>query len=429
VITVAVMAVAIACAGALVLGSMPPRRIVIATGPEGGTYYEVGKQYRDVLAREGVDVQLIPTPGSVENLAMLLDPHANVSVALVQGGLAGKNHVSGLESLGTLFYEPLWWFHRRGLEDPGFAGLRGRKISIGREGSGTRALALELIKRAGLEQELGELLAFEPRVAAEKLIAGEIDMAFIMTSSDAPVVRQLMGDERVALSGYPRADAMTVLYPFLHKVVVPRGAADFAKDRPPDDVVLVATKASLVVQKNLHPAIQYLLLNAAVEIHSGSGIFRHANEFPAAESDGIPLSSEALRFYKSGPPFLHDYFPFWMASLMGKLIILLIPILGVLYPMTRFLPQAYDWAMRSKVFRMYGELRFLEDGMAAARTTGHDVSEMIARLDRLEQQANHLKVPLAYASMLYMLRDHIALVRAGLKKHTAEGVEHDAAAQ
>ena len=347
---------------------------------------------------------------------MLLDPHANVSVAVIQGGLAGAANVSALQSLGTVFYEPLWWFRRREIQDAGLAGLRGRKISIGREGSATRALALELIKRAGLELEVGELLAFAPREAAEKLVASEIDVAFIMTSSDAPVVQQLLSDERVELSGYPRADAMTVLYPFLHKVVVPRGAADFAKDRPPDDVVLVATKASLVVQKNLHPAIQYLLLNAAVEIHSGSGIFRHANEFPAAETDGIPLSSEALRFYKSGPPFLHDYFPFWMAALMGKLFILLIPILGVLYPMMRFLPQAYDWAMRSKVFRMYGELRFLEDEMAIARKSGGDMDEMIARLDRLEQQANHLKVPLAYASMLYMLLHHIDLVRAGLNK-------------
>jgi len=415
-ITITVTAAAIACAAVVMLGNMPPHRIVMATGPEGGTYYEIGKRYRALLAREGVDVQLVTTPGSVENLSLLLDPQANVSVAVIQGGLAAGDNVSALESLGTLFYEPLWWFRRHELQDAGLAGLRGRKVSIGREGSGTRALALELIKRAGLEQEAGEWLAFEPRVAAEKLIAGEIDVAFIMTSSDAPVVQQLLGDERVALSGYPRADAMTVLYPFLHKVVVPRGAADFAKDRPPDDVVLVATKASLVVQKNLHPAIQYLLLNAAVEIHSGSGIFRHANEFPAAETDGIPLSSEALRFYKSGPPFLHDYFPFWMAALMGKLFILLIPIPGVLYPMMRFLPQAYDWAMRSKVFRIYGELRFLEDEMAIARKSGGDMDEMIARLDRLEQQANHLKVPLAYASMLYMLRHHIDLVRAGLNK-------------
>src|SRR5262245_41311203 len=310
----------------------------------------------------------------------------------------------------------MWWFHRREIQGAGLDSLRGRKISIGPEGSGTRALALELLKCAGIEQHAGELLALQPRATAEKLLAVSIAGAFMMASSDSPVVQQLLADDRTQLLGFPRADALVALYPFLNKVVVPRGATNFAKDQPPTDVVLIATKASLVVRKDLHPAIQYLLLNAAVEIHSGSSIFRHANQFPAPEAVGIPLSNEALRFYKSGPPFLHDHFPFWMAALIGKLTILLIPILGVLYPMMRFLPSLYDWMMRSKVLRMYRELRLLEDEITIARIAGRDTREMIARLARLEEQANHLSMPVAYASMLYMLRHHIDLLLEGLKK-------------
>jgi hypothetical protein len=234
----------------------------------------------------------------------------------------------------------------------------------------------------------------------------------MMTAWEAPEVQQLLADERVGLSGFPHADAFVALYPFLNKLVLPRGVTDLAKDRPPTDVTLIATKASLVVRNDLHPAIQYLLLNAATEIDSGPSLFNHANTFPAAEAINIPLSDEALRFYKSGLPFLHEYFPFWMAALIGKLI-LLIPILGLLYPMIRFLPRLYDWVMRSRILRMYGELRLLEDEMANAR----DTPEMVARLDRLAEQANHLRVPVAYASMLYSLRDHIDLVREGLKKH------------
>ena len=176
-------------------------------------------------------------------------------------------------------------------------------------------------------------------------------------------------------------------------------------------------------RSDLHPAIQYLLLNAAAKIHSEPSIFHRASEFPAAEAIDVPLSNEAMRFYKSGLPFLNDYFPFWMATLIGKLIILLIPILGVLYPMTRFLPRLYDWAMRSKVLRMYGELRLLEDEMTNARNTGRNTREMIGRLDRLEEHANHLRMPVAYASMLYVLQNHIDLVREGLKKHTDKVVE------
>src|SRR5271170_3044169 len=368
-VTIAVTAAAIACAAIMMLRNMPPRVVVMATGPEGGAYYELGERYRAALAGDGVEVRLVPTAGSVENLARLRGPHSGVSVALIQGGIVGAGDASELESLGTLFYEPLWWFRRREIQNAGVEGLRGKKISIGREGSGTRALALELLKRTGLERQVDELLGLAPREAAEKLLAGEIDVAFMMASWDSSIVQQLLADEHILLSGFPRADAFVALYPFLNKVVLPRGVIDLAKDQPPSDVALIAAKASLLVRKDLHPALQYLLLNAATQIHSGPSIFQHANEFPAAEGIDLPLSNEALRFYKSGPPFLHDYLPFWMAELTGTLIILLIPILGVLYPMIHFLPRSYDWMMRRKVLRMYGELRLLEDEMTDPRST------------------------------------------------------------
>jgi len=422
-VTIGVTATAIGCAAIVIFSNMPPHQIVMATGPEGSAYYEDGKRYRAALAKAGVEVRLFPSAGSVETAALLRDPHSGVSVGLIQGGVIGAANTAGLESLGTLAYEPLWWFHRRENQVVGADGLRDRKIAIGPQGSGTRAVSLELIKRTGMERQIGELLALGPREAAEKLKAGEIDVAFMMNPWDAPVVQQLLADERVALSGFPHADAFVALYPFLKKVIVPRGVTDLARDQPPADVTLIATKTSLVVRQDLHPALQYLLLNAATEIHSGPSIFNRANEFPAAEAIDMPLSSEAARFYKSGLPFLHDYFPFWMAALLGKLIILLIPILGVLYPMIRFLPRLYDWAMRSKVLRMYGELRLLEDEITLARDAGRNTCEMMAQVDRLEEQANHVRVPVRYASMLYSLRDHIGLVREGLKKPADKVIE------
>jgi TRAP-type uncharacterized transport system substrate-binding protein len=422
-ITIAVTAAAIACAFLLMLRSMPLHLIVMATGREGDAYYEIGERYRAALSHDNVQVQLVPTAGSVENLAMLRDPRSGTNVALIEGGILSAADMSGVESLGTVFYEPLWWFHKREIRGEEANRLRGRRISIGPEGSGTRALSLQLLRHTGIEGQVGELLALEPPEAGEKLLAGEIDMAFMMTSWGSPVVQQLLADDRVTLSSFLHADAIIALYPFLNKVVVPRGVTDIARDRPPNDVVLIATKASLVVRKDLHPAIQYLLLNAAAKIHSGPSIFNHANAFPAAEAIDIPLSDEALRFYKSGAPFLHDYFPFWMAALIGKLIILLIPILGVLYPMMRFLPRLYDWMMRSKVLRLYGELRFLEEELTRTRGTMCDTGEVVARLDRLQEQANHLRIPVAYASMLYELRNHIDLVREGLRKHAQRVTE------
>jgi TRAP transporter TAXI family solute receptor len=406
-LTIAVAAGVIVCAAVLLLSSMPPRSIAMATGPEGGGYYEIGRQYQELLARSGVELRLVPTAGSVENLALLRDPKSGVDMALVQGGSIG-NSAGELESLGTLFYEPLWIFHRGGVEGATLAALRGRKVSIGPVGSGSHALLLRLLKLNEMDQGV-ELFTLPPEDAADKLLAGEIDAAALLASWDAPVVQQLITNDQVELLNLARADAYVALYPFLSKVTLPRGVGDLAKDLPPGDVVLFASKASLVVRKELHSAIQYLLLSTAVQIHSGVSMFHRAGRFPAAEGIELPLSREAVHFYKSGQPFLQHNLPFWMASLVGHLLVLLIPAIAVLYPMFRFLPGLYGWLMRRKIARLYGELRFLEDEITDAGPA--DGAQLTARLDRLETQANQLRMPIVYESMMYLLRHHISIVR------------------
>jgi TRAP transporter TAXI family solute receptor len=412
-VAIGVTAIAILGVAILLLHTMPPRAIVMATGPKGGAYYEIGKRYQAVLERAGERLTLIETAGSLENLALLRGPVAGVQVALVQGGIIGKDEAPELVSLGTLFYEPLWIFHRSELHGLTPGALRGRKVSIGPIGSGTRALMLELLKRNGLDQQLGELLSLAPDAAADKLLAGEIDVAAFVAQWDAPLVQRLIADERVGLANVPRADAYVALYPFLSKVTVPRGMGDLAKDLPPTDVTLFAPEASLVVRRDLHPAIQDLLLTAAVQIHSGDGTFHRAGRFPAAEGIDLPLSEAAVQFYKSGQPFLQNNLPFWIASFVGRLLVLLIPIVAVVYPMMRFLPALYDWLMRSKITRLYGELRFLEDEIGAVARA--DNTHLVARLDQIEKRANALRLPIAYESMMYLLRNQIAVVRDQLK--------------
>jgi hypothetical protein len=269
---------------------------------------------------------------------------------------------------------------------------------------------LQLLERNKI---VAELFGFTPDVAAEKLIAGDIDAVFIVATWGSPVVQQLITAQGIELRSFPRADAYIQLYPFLTKVIVQEGVGDLATNRPPSDVVLVAPKASLAVRADLHPAIQYLLLNAAVEIHSGPGLFRKAGQFPAAESIDIPLSDTAQRFYNSGQPFLHNYLPFWIAELVARVLVVFVPLALVLYPFFKLLPRAYDWIMRSKIMPLYDELRSIEREMEA-QGSGHAADAIVARLDQLDQRANRLRLPTAYASAVYTLRSYIDLVRQRL---------------
>ena len=237
----------------------------------------------------------------------------------------------------------------------------------------------------------------------------------MLTSWDSHAVRQLIAADGVELANFPRADAYVALYPYLNKLLLPTGVGDMAKNRPPTDVNLIAAKAILVVRKDTHPAIQYLLLDAAEQIHSGPEFFKKAGQFPAAESIDIPLSIQARQFYKSGKPFLQHYLPFWVGAFIEQILILLIPVVAVAYPVFSFLPSVYQWHIQRQIFRLYGELWGFEHDLQVAGA-GQDMDEMIKKLDLLEDKANQIRIPKPYMNSLYTLKDHIALVRRQLNK-------------
>ena len=395
----------------------PPRTVAMATDPEGGISAELGRRYRELLAVDGIDLRLVPSAGAVEDVARLRDPQSGIGIAIIPSGIIDQQQSPGLVSLGTLFYEPLWVFYHGPRLEEKHESMQGKRVSVGPEGSGTRVLAVKFLANTGIVQQRdATLLGLTPQVAAEKLLHGEIDAAIMLAAWESPFVRQLVAAEDVNLASIPRADAWVVLYPFLNKVVVPAGVGDMVNNRPPTDVVLVAPKASLVVRSDLHPAIQCLLLEAAAQIHSGPGMFRKAGQFPAPESIDVPLSEPARQFYKSGPPFLQRHLPFWLAVLVQQLLVILIPVLGLLYPLVRFAPSAYDWAMQRRVFRLYDELQRLEDQLASDSVREHTVDDLLGQLDRLDKRASSLQVPVSFRPMLHALRLHISLVRERLQR-------------
>jgi TRAP-type uncharacterized transport system substrate-binding protein len=402
-------------AGVIIFVTLPPRTVTMATGAAGGANHELGLRYRDILARSGVRLRLVNTTGGLDNLARLRDRRSGVQVGFIQGGTTTKDESPNVESLGSIFFEPLWLFYRSGIGD-GIERYRGRRISIGPEGSGGRALALEIMKRTKVDAVVGEVLGFPPQEAADKLIAGAVDIAFIVSGWDSPAVQRLMAADGIEVANVPRPDAFIALYPFLSKVVLPSGVADLAANRPPADVVLLAAKASLAVRGDLSSAIQYLLLNAAVEIHSPPGIFQKSGQFPAGESVDLPLSEEAQRFYKSGRPLLQAYLPFWLAALVERFLVVFVPALVLMYPAFALLPRAYDWLMQSRILRLYDEMKAIERDLASGNEPRGALS---ARLERLYQSASELQLPAKYASMQYTLRMHLDLVRDRLSARAA----------
>jgi len=399
----------------VLLRPVPPRLVAMAMYPEGSLNAELVKRYREVLARNGIDMKLVPSAGAVESIARLRDAKSGISIAIVPGGITNEHDSPELASLGTLFYQPLWVFSR-GRPLQSHKHLHGLRISVGPEGSSSHAICLRLLARVGMiDPKSAVLLSLTPSESAQKLIQGEIDVAIFLDAWESPAVQQLLSSQDINLESISRADAFVALYPNLNKLVLPAGVVDMDEPRPPTDVLLIAPKASLVVRKDLHPAIQYLLLEAADEIHSEPGMFHTADQFPAAEAIDLPLSPYAHEFYKTGPPFLQRHLPFWLAVLVAQLLVLLIPLLAVLYPIFRFAPIIYDWLERRRVYKLYSELRQIEDEMFSS-SPGRTQKVFVERLDQLKDRASRLSVPTPFEPHLYALRLHIDMVRQEAQK-------------
>jgi len=391
----------------------PPRHIVFATAQEGGAYYQFGLRYQALLAREGIDVTVRPTSGSVENIHLLQKGEADV--AFVQGGTGAGINAQGLESLASLYYEPVWIFVRKRAGISSISDLKRKRVGIDQEGSGTRQLALLLLSDSGIDQKGATLLPIGGEEAANALRTETLDAAFFVISPSAPVVHQVLAIPGVRLLNMTRAPAYALQHQFLTVLSLPEGAMDLRANLPARQTVLLAPATTLVVGDQFHPALAELLLSLSQRIFSEPGMFHQTGDFPSSKFLEFPMSDAAKRFFHSGPPLLQRYLPFWVADLIDRLKIMLLPLLALIYPLFKLIPPAYDWRMRSRINRWYKDLQVIEIELQS-RGPVADVTAELEKLDRLEANVGRLSVPLSYANPLYALRTHIALLRDELRR-------------
>ncbi len=391
----------------------PPRRIVMSTGAVDGGYHMFAQRYQEILARDGVTVELRPSAGSQENVSRLMDEKSAVEVGFFQGGSAFAANAPDLQSLGSIYYEPLWVFYR-GAPTRDFGGLKGKRLAVGPEESGSRALALQLLAVNATVMPPTVLSAETGQEAADMLLRGTLDGVFLVAPADSPLVEKLVSAPGIRLLSLERAEAYTRRFPYLTKLTLPRGVYDFINDVPAQDVTLISPTANLLARNRLHPALAFLLMRAATEIHGSAGLLSGTGAFPAPLNSEFPMGSEARRYYKSGPPFLQRYLSYWVAVLVDRLWIILLPSLALLVPLTRVIPQVYRWRVRSRIYRWYARLKEVELELDEDPSP-EKLKDMLGRLDDIERAVNRINTPLAYSDNLYLFKQNVDLVRARVR--------------
>lgn len=423
-----------------VLQPTPEKRLVIATGPEQGAYDDFARRYRPLLQAQGLVVELRATQGSSENLKLLRQAGGGVHAAFVQGGAlavgtepgasAVTNAVTNAEeaqpavlSLGSVALEPLWLFYREdslqrlaaGKAPEQLSQLTGWRISTGPPGGGTAKLFAQLAAASGLplppRAPTPDTGTYDALGGVLELVQGRVDALALVSAAEAPLVQYLLHTPGVRLMGMAQAQAYARRFAFLRPVELPRGTVELAADLPPTGLPLAATTATLAVRADLHPALVQLLLQTARQVHGGPGWFQRGGDFPQPSADELPLAPAAGRYYRDGPPWLQQYLPFWLATFVDRMWIVLLPLLAALLPLSRILPPLVTLRLRSRVYRWYAHLRAIERELEAP---GADLEALRARLEGLDAQTENIGLPLSFTNELYDLRGHIHLVRKRL---------------
>jgi TRAP transporter TAXI family solute receptor len=396
----------------------PPKTISIATGSESGAYYAYAQQYKALLAKQGITLNVVSTAGSVDNIKLLKE--GEVDLAFVQSGtgrLQSDNLEQthpGLVSLASVYYEPLWLFMRRSDIPVKTFELKGKRVAVGAEGSGTYALAKVLLETNEIRSENTTLLNVSGDEAAAQLKSGDIDYLFLVASVNAPVVNTLISDNQVMPFDFERAKAYTRRFRFLSTVELPRGVIDFGQDIPKKDLNLLSAAATLVTHEEIHPALATLLMQILTDVHREGGLLAEPGQFPSKNYLDFPLDASASRFFDYGPPLLQRYLPFWVAVLVNQFKVFLIPIIALMIPLMRILPPLYRWRVRSRIYRWYRHLREIEERLSDDLPE-ESLKSLKMELNLLQEDVTQQDAPLSYTDELYHLRTHIKLVKERLE--------------
>ncbi|WP_227244638.1 TAXI family TRAP transporter solute-binding subunit [Paraburkholderia caribensis] len=391
-------------------------RIVITTGADKGIYRGFAERYAPILKRDGVTLDIRSSSGSVENYERLKDPASEYQVGFVQSGTTVPQESDHLETIAAVSYEPVWVFYRDAQTINRLAQLRGKRIGVGVPGSGLLEVSRVLLGYSDVTRDNTQLFEMDASKAWRCLEDGRLDAAFFIGRPDAPMQQMLLNSD-LKLMSFAQADALVQKFPSLKKVVFPRASTSVVDDRPQTDVTLLAATALLVAKDTLHPALVYLLLDAARTAHAGEDYFTPLGTFPNLNTDEFPVSSESERYFKSGRPFLQRYLPFWLASFVERRLLILVPFLAVLIGLVQALPRILESRVKKRFVVWYRELKALEDEIwITAQPSAEQLSQWHNELESIDAQASQIRVPTRYLHDVYVLKQAISVVRQRISR-------------
>ena len=386
----------------------PPTKVDIAGSFPGGHFQSLARRYKSILARSGVTLNVLTTDGSAENLKLLNDPKWKIPIGLMQGGVANAETAPDLRSLGRIDYQVFWLFYSASENFDDLTQFKGKRLALGPVGSGARIVCERILNKAGVTSDNSTLLYLTPEQASSALKNRTIDALFLNFSPESPILGSLLRDSDFRVMSFSDAEALTRVFPYLVRLVLPRRVIDYELKIPPTDIVLIGTTNVVLVRKELHPAIIDLLTQAIVEVHSAPGVFQRVNEFPTLADPEYTVADEARDLLKNGPSA--QYLPFWVTNYVKRAVAVFVTVIAIVLPLFSYGPKIYRWFVEYRLLTLYKRLRDIERQLKD-NITAKSVAELKAQVESLDREIIALGVPMSHSDLYFTMKSHLNLVR------------------
>jgi len=403
------------------LDPMPPRKIVLAAGPEGSALHALGSRYAELVGRQGIRVEVLTTLGAADNLDRLTQPRGQVAIGFILAGMATTEQVQRIVNVSNLTHVPLWCLARVPSGEVTLAALKGKRLAVGARGTGLNAWLLPLLRVNGIAPENTAFLELTPGDSVRALGEGRADAVFLGEGFEDRHLIEALALPGVRIMSFPRAQAYARRFPNIVSLLLPAGTLDFARGIPDRDIALIGTSLMLAARSDVHPTVVDLFVDAARALHSGQGIFDKRGEFPNLSFvDNVPVSSQAQAYAREGPSLLRRYLPLWAGDAVQRLIVLAVPLLAVILPLIRYLPTLLNLLGQRRLLLGYAGLRRI-DRRLRARRPEEPVDDLLRDLERIEDSIAGIRESVFKAGKLYTFRGHLRLVREAVSNHAAQG--------
>jgi TRAP-type uncharacterized transport system substrate-binding protein len=403
------------------LKPFPEKSITISTAFKGGDWYQFAENVAPALEAYGINLTVLASDGAIDNVEKLDNPNSMVTAGLTYGSALSAEKISGIYSLGSITYEPIWIFYheKRTGKITDVKDLARYKVGLGPPKSGSYALAEKLFAINGIPIKGNEhFQAASIETNLNLFLDEKLDVfIFVSTIIDLPV-QKLIRAPGIKLFNFKNSAAYEKKFYFFDAVDIPAGSINILENFPPENISLIATTSTLAVRRDMHPDLQLALLLAMKNTIQDSQLlfFAKRNQFPAYVDPSIPISPVARKFYNTGPPNAINYFPYWLGVFVDRFWLVLLTLFAIIYPLSKLNFHLRNFLYAVKERSHYEEILAIDRQVSCMPISAEQKAIFLKRLDEINMAVIIHGVPIGEEADYYLFVSATQLLRNKLER-------------